>query len=117
MMQTQHHRSQSAWRMMSNDQVSNVIRHAPEGRGGAFATARCRRYDFPTLTVLRMREKRIGILVVAYNAETTLRGVLQRIPPQTIAKIEEVFVFDDASQDRTAEVGHSIAREGFPTQL
>src|SRR4029079_19024330 len=56
---------------------------------------------------------RIGILVVAYNAESTLRAVLQRIPPDTLAKIEEVFVFDDASQDRTHEIAHSVVREGF----
>ena len=49
--------------------------------------------------------KRIGILIVAYNAESTLRSVLQRIPPQIMDKVEEIFVFDDASQDRTVEVG------------
>ncbi len=48
---------------------------------------------------------RIGILVVAYNAETTLRSVLRRIPPDIMQKVEEIFVFDDASQDRTLEVG------------
>src|SRR5215210_7579720 len=48
---------------------------------------------------------RIGILVVAYNAESTLRTVLQRIPAPIMDKVEEIFVFDDASQDRTVEVG------------
>jgi len=48
---------------------------------------------------------RIGILVVAYNAESTLRSVLQRIPAEIMDKVEEIFVFDDASQDRTSEVG------------
>ena len=48
---------------------------------------------------------RIGILIVAYNAESTLRTVLQRIPGSIMDKVEEIFVFDDASQDRTAEVG------------
>lgn len=48
---------------------------------------------------------RIGILVVAYNAEATLRGVLQRIPPDIMAKVEEIFVFDDASGDQTYQVG------------
>ncbi len=48
---------------------------------------------------------RIGILVVAYNAESTLQGVLDRIPPEIMAKVEEIFVFDDASHDRTFEVG------------
>jgi glycosyltransferase involved in cell wall biosynthesis len=48
---------------------------------------------------------RIGILVVAYNAESTLQSVLQRIPPPILHKVEEIFVFDDASQDRTLQVG------------
>ncbi len=60
---------------------------------------------------------RIGILVVAYNAESTLKSVLERIPPHIMAKIVEVFVFDDASSDRTHEIGQSIAREGFGTKL
>lgn len=48
---------------------------------------------------------RIGILVVAYNAEQKLRGVLDRIPPAIMDKVEEIFVFDDASQDATYAVG------------
>src|SRR5256885_1893749 len=55
---------------------------------------------------------RIGILVVAYNAESTLRSVLDRIPASIWDKIEEVFVFDDASQDRTHEVGKALLDEG-----
>lgn len=49
--------------------------------------------------------KRIGILVVAYNAESTLSHVLSRIPAQVLEKVEEIFVFDDFSTDRTYEVG------------
>ena len=63
---------------------------------------------------------RIGILVVAYNAEATLLSVLKRIPAPIIQKIEEVFVFDDASQDRTHEVGQEFAEthgEAFGTRL
>jgi glycosyltransferase involved in cell wall biosynthesis len=60
---------------------------------------------------------RIGILIVAYNAEGTLKSVLDRIPSHIMAKIDEVFVFDDASSDRTHEIGQSIAREGFGTKL
>ncbi|HEY2586559.1 MAG TPA: glycosyltransferase family 2 protein [Tepidisphaeraceae bacterium] len=54
---------------------------------------------------------RIGILVVAYNAETTLQKVLHRIPPDVFSKIEEIFVFDDASSDRTYETGRSYMSE------
>ena len=48
---------------------------------------------------------RIMILVVAYNAESTLIPVLERIPAAIMAKVEEIVVFDDASHDRTYEVG------------
>src|SRR5436305_6576632 len=54
---------------------------------------------------------RIGILVVAYNAESTLRTVLRRIPQEIWEKTDEVFVFDDASQDRTFETGQACLDE------
>ncbi len=42
--------------------------------------------------------KRIGILIVTYNAVTTLTKVLKRITPSVWANVEEVnAVFDDAS--------------------
>src|SRR5581483_556273 len=47
------------------------------------------------------RGKRIGILIVAYNAVTTLAKVLERIPKPVWANVEEVVVFDDASKDST----------------
>lgn len=48
--------------------------------------------------------KRIGILVVTYNATTTLVSVLKRIPPCVWSNVEEVAVFDDASPDATFEL-------------
>src|SRR3984957_7636724 len=54
---------------------------------------------------------RIGVLVVAYNAESTLRDVLHRIPEAIVDKIDEIFVFDDASQDATHDVGKACAEE------
>jgi len=48
--------------------------------------------------------KRIGILVVAYNAVTTLASVLRRIPPRVWSEVEEVVVCDDASNDDTFEL-------------
>ena len=50
------------------------------------------------------RGKRIGVLIVAYNALTTLAKVLDRIPQDVWDNVEEVVVFDDASQDRTYEL-------------
>src|SRR5579864_4313139 len=48
--------------------------------------------------------KRIGILIVTYNALTTLTKVLKRISPNVWANVAEVAVFDDASQDATYEL-------------
>src|SRR3982750_3900429 len=57
------------------------------------------------------RMPRIGILVVAYNAESTLRSVLHRIPEPIVEKIDEIFVFDDASADNTTEVAKACKEE------
>src|SRR5437763_1298763 len=60
-----------------------------------------------------VKSPKIGILVVTYNAETTLRSVLRRIPPSIMAKIDEIFVFDDASTDTTHAVGKQLQSEEF----
>ena len=46
---------------------------------------------------------RIGILVVAYNAESTLAATLDRIPVDFRSKIDEILICDDASADQTTE--------------
>ncbi|MEK7996612.1 MAG: glycosyltransferase [Planctomycetota bacterium] len=59
------------------------------------------------------RGNRIGILIVAYNAVATLVRVLKRIPAEVWGSVEEVVVFDDASQDATYElaVGYKVLSE------
>ncbi len=44
---------------------------------------------------------RIGILIVAYNAASTLEQVLDRIPEDFRSRIDRVLVGDDASSDST----------------
>ena len=61
--------------------------------------------------------KRIGIFVIAYNAETTLTHVLERIPSQIVDKVEEIFVIDDCSPDRTYDVGRGYADGPAAAQL
>lgn len=57
---------------------------------------------------------RLLILVVAYNAESTLEKVLQRIPEEVLGKYDtEVLVIDDASTDATFVLG-SRFRKQFP---
>ncbi|MGY6499524.1 MAG: methyltransferase domain-containing protein [Acidimicrobiales bacterium] len=48
---------------------------------------------------------RIGILVVAYNAESTLAAVLDRIPSEFRPRVSQVLVADDFSDDQTYERG------------
>ena len=52
-----------------------------------------------------IEKKRIGVLVVAYNAASTLAKVLDRIPDEIRPEIEEVIVSDDHSDDSTYLVG------------
>src|SRR5215470_8975023 len=47
---------------------------------------------------------KIGVFVVTFNASATISHVLARIKPETWEKIAEVFIFDDNSQDNTAQV-------------
>ncbi|MEY4581757.1 MAG: hypothetical protein RL701_6460 [Pseudomonadota bacterium] len=51
-------------------------------------------------------QKRFLVFVIAYQAETTLRKVLERIPRTIFSGLStEVLVVDDASADRTFEIG------------
>jgi methionine biosynthesis protein MetW len=54
---------------------------------------------------MQQQSPRIGILVVAYNAASTLAKVLDRIPNSFRPRIDEIFVCDDYSQDATYLVG------------
>jgi glycosyltransferase involved in cell wall biosynthesis len=49
--------------------------------------------------------KRVGILIVAYNAATTLARVLDRIPREFVPRISRILVCDDHSEDSTYLVG------------
>lgn len=54
---------------------------------------------------------RVVIFVVAYHAESTLKAVLERIPPSLFTSYDcSVLVVDDASADRTVAVGQEYQR-------
>jgi 2-polyprenyl-3-methyl-5-hydroxy-6-metoxy-1,4-benzoquinol methylase len=63
-----------------------------------------------------MGRPRIGILIVAYNAVTTLASVLDRIPESFRPSITVVLVSDDHSSDDTYEIGleYQRANTGLP---
>jgi 2-polyprenyl-3-methyl-5-hydroxy-6-metoxy-1,4-benzoquinol methylase len=55
---------------------------------------------------------KVGVLVVAYNAESTLHWVLDRIPAPLRAELAEVLVMDDHSTDSTFDVAHRYVAAG-----
>ena len=59
--------------------------------------------------------KKILICIVAYDAESTLRKVLDRIPEEVRHKVAEVVVFDDESRDETFRVAkdYQISHPNF----
>src|SRR5688572_11414971 len=60
-------------------------------------------------------DPRIGVLVVAYNAEDTLAAVLDRPPASFRRRVAHVLGSGDASRDSTREVGHAYqARSALP---
>ncbi len=60
------------------------------------------------------KQPRLLIFVIAYYAESTLRWVLERIPASVFETYDcEVLVVDDASKDRTFEIGREY-QENHP---
>ncbi|MGE3178695.1 MAG: glycosyltransferase, partial [Vicinamibacterales bacterium] len=56
--------------------------------------------------MIQNRRPRLLVFVIAYYAEETLSSVLERIPRAVFDEYDcEVLVVDDASGDRTSEIG------------
>ncbi len=60
---------------------------------------------------------KVGVLVVAYNAETTLVDVLDRIGPDMHDRLAEVLVQDDHSKDDTFAVATDYLHSGTDLPL
>ncbi len=56
---------------------------------------------------------KIGVLVVAYNADQTITSVLDRIPAPFRDEVAEVLVLDDSSSDHTVQVAEAY-RQAHP---
>ena len=67
------------------------------------------------------KRPRLLVFVVAYNAERTIQNVLARIPSSLSDHYDvEILAIDDASPDRTFEVGHNMQAGGslaFPLRV
>ena len=62
---------------------------------------------------------KIGVLVVAYEASSTLEAVLNRIPDGFRSQIHIILVCDDASNDDTYQVGMRVkqSRPDLPLEV
>ena len=54
---------------------------------------------------------KIGILVVAYNAESTIKKTISRIPNQFLSLIHEILISDDKSIDSTTLAAQEFKSE------
>ena len=68
-------------------------------------TAQSRTYSPETLKLASqtLRENRVAIFVVSFNAERHIESVLARIPEWVGRSLAEVFIIDDSSTDATFE--------------
>lgn len=61
---------------------------------------------------------KLGILVVAYNAESTIEKTLSRIPKSFEGKIHSILISDDASKDQTHSKAAEFAKNSkLPIQI
>ena len=56
-------------------------------------------------------ETRIGVVVVAFNAASTLVSTLDRIPQDFRHRLSEIIVLDDASHDDTFDLAKAWAQQ------
>jgi glycosyltransferase involved in cell wall biosynthesis len=59
-------------------------------------------------------KKRVLIFIVAYNAESTIQNVLERIPAEMAEYESHILIIDDSSDDRTFEQASEFQSAGFP---
>lgn len=65
-----------------------------------------------------MKKKRILILVVSYNAEATIKTLLDRIPKSFFNRPElEILISDDSSQDKTSILAENYKKKNKLTNL
>lgn len=58
---------------------------------------------------------KIGVLVVAYNAESTIKNTIRRIPHDFIESIHEILISDDRSHDFTSVAAKELMQSSEVT--
>ena len=61
---------------------------------------------------------KIGILIIAYNAESTIESTLSRIPKDFTSNIQSILISDDNSKDLTSVKAYLYAKSSnLPIQV
>jgi glycosyltransferase involved in cell wall biosynthesis len=68
--------------------------------------------EVETLARKTMKENKVAVFIVAYNAEKHIEAVLNRIPVWVARELVEVYIFDDSSSDNTVSVAQNIKWDG-----
>ncbi|MEK6878753.1 MAG: glycosyltransferase, partial [Nanoarchaeota archaeon] len=50
----------------------------------------------------KKEDKKILVLIVAYNAEKTIGKLLDKFPKENLNRVNEIIIADDASSDSTS---------------
>lgn len=67
--------------------------------------------EIPNQFAPPLKPGRIGVFVVSFNASRLLPRTISRIPPEVYERVEEIYVFDDCSQDNTFDTGVEFKAE------
>ena len=59
--------------------------------------------EIVTLATKTLRENRVAVFVVCYNAERHIEKVLERVPDWVATALVEIFIIDDSSKDGTLQ--------------
>jgi glycosyltransferase involved in cell wall biosynthesis len=55
-----------------------------------------------------LKNNRVAVFIVAYNAEKHIEAVLNRIPEFVVKNLAEIYIIDDSSTDRTMQVAGKL---------
>lgn len=64
--------------------------------------------DIEKLAAHTLKEFRVAVFIVAYNAEAHIESVLKRIPEWVKSQLAEIYVIDDSSSDKTYSVSRKL---------
>lgn len=67
--------------------------------------------EVPSQFAAPLNPGRIGVFVVSFNASRLLPHTISRLPPEVYERVEEIYVFDDCSQDNTFLTGVEFKAE------